>query len=273
MRVRRTHDHEEIAADGKICPRCGSAKVKRRGYHTTRRGRQQRFKCMCGKSFTTPNDIVVDGIALSGRYRTESITQISKLVKAGGSTRGIGSELGVSKATVMRIRRDVISQIGTIYCACGKVAGHNGWCGHLIEKRGSPPWQSQLKDINSLNFYIPSRPRYERPDIPNERETEIQLLVNHRHILSLEAQILGSPLGYDAASLHNFVPSDELNPLEALIQKEEFASAECQDRIYRLEQYRRWCERKSSAFQGIILNPLRELHMKEDCARGHSQPP
>lgn len=242
------------------CPMCGSSKTKRRGNYKNKRGACARFQCMaCCKTFSQPKDIEIDGIRLSGRYRTEQITQIVGLLqKPGGTTRRISAELGVAKATVMMIRRDVISQIA-LYCACGKVAGHKGWCGPTIaNSHNRTAWlYGALKDIGHkrvqrVQIYVPVRPRYERPDIPNERETEIQMLVNNRHILSLEAPLPGSLLGYDAASMHNFVPSDGLNPLEALIQKEEFESAEWQEqeqeRLFRLEQWRRWRARQSSAF-------------------------
>ena len=47
---------------------------------------------------------------------------------AGAGIRAAASAAGVSKVTVNRYRRLLVASGVTLYCGCGKTAGHNGWC-------------------------------------------------------------------------------------------------------------------------------------------------
>lgn len=165
----------------------------------------------------------------------------------GGSVRDISAHAGIAEMTAWRIWKDVRREVGVIYCQCGKVAGHKGWCGFRIAKSPSriTALLGQLRDISRLNIYVPTRPRYERPEIPNERETELPLLVNQRFVCEFDSPVRG----YDGESLYNFVAdSAAKTPLEILLEKEEYMTGEPSDRARRITEWERWCERKSSAF-------------------------
>lgn len=85
-------------------------------------------------------------------------------------------------------------------------------------------------------------PLYERPDIPNERETEISLLTNRRWMVALDA-----PVWADGQTHHHSMRSDALTPLEILMLKEQEESEEERDRQKRIEEWNRWQIRKRSA--------------------------
>lgn len=167
-----------------------------------------------------------------------------QMVLRGESTRFIAREVGINKNTAYTLGIRVRESYGAIYCKCGKVAGHKAWCSHRMAQFGVP-WRSQLKEITSFNIYIPNRPRYERPDIENERETEIPLLLNRRFIKSFDAPING----YDDEVLHSFIASGCETPLEILMAKEDYMIGEFSDRIKRIEEFKRWQDRQKSAFQ------------------------
>lgn len=93
----------------------------------------------------------------------------------------------------------------------------------------------------------PTRPRYERPEIPDERATEIPLLINRRGVKSLDA-----PLFDDFDSGHTFFKSEALNPLEILLLKEEQNDDEVKQRLQRIAEWNRWIERKRSAFYQAV---------------------
>lgn len=159
------------------------------------------------------------------------------------SVREISAVSGIAEMTAWRIWRQVRRERGTIYCACGRPTPHRGWCAPRMAR--SPNRIAyhigQMRDISQLNIYVPSRPRYERPDILNERETEITLLVNRPNAVSLDAPMFdGLENGY------TFFKSATLTPLEILMIKEE--SGERQNRLERIEEWNRWCERRNSAF-------------------------
>lgn len=100
----------------------------------------------------------------------------------------------------------------------------------------------QWRNITTLNIYVPSRPRYERPEIPHERETEIPLLVNSRRVVSLDAPV------FDLENSHTLFKSAELTPLEILLLKEERQSEEWQERQRHISEWNRYLKRKQSAF-------------------------
>lgn len=108
------------------------------------------------------------------------------------------------------------------------------------------PWRSQIKDVTSFNIYIPSRPRYERPDIPNERKTEIPLLVNRRYVRSLDA-----PMFDVDESGHTFFKNElTMTPFEIVcLNEERLMENKYESRAWRIAEWERWCERQTSAFQ------------------------
>lgn len=57
----------------------------------------------------------------------EKIIKIRPLLQEGYSTRGIAKKLSIHKNTAMRYRR-IIFKEKIIYCPCGKIAGHQGFC-------------------------------------------------------------------------------------------------------------------------------------------------
>ncbi len=89
----------------------------------------------------------------------------------------------------------------------------------------------------------PTRPKYERPEIPNERETEISMLVNNPAIKSLDAPV------YESETGHSFYAGEGLSPLEILLLKEEMQSVEFREKQKRIEDFKRFESRKMSAFQ------------------------
>jgi hypothetical protein len=163
----------------------------------------------------------------------------------GESTRYVAEVVGMDKNTAWTIQKQTWAEHGLVTCACGKIAGHRGWC--EIRAARSPNMIASLvrqwRDITTVQIYVPTRPRYERPEIPNERETEIPLLVNRRNIRSLDAPVFdGDECG------HTLFKSDTMNPLEILLLKEEQQSEEYLQRGRRISEWKRWRERKSSAF-------------------------
>lgn len=153
---------------------------------------------------------------------------------AGETTRFVAVTVGIDKNTAWTIRKQAKEKMGVIICACGKPAGHKGWCGARLARSPNRirSLLSQLRNITSFNIYVPSRPQYERPDIENERETEVPLLVNRKFIRSLDAPV------YDGEDNgHSFFSSGHLTPLEELIQKEELQSEEAIQRRRRIEDF------------------------------------
>lgn len=161
------------------------------------------------------------------------------------SCRRVALLVGIDKNTAWSIARRIKSECGVIYCQCGKVAGHKDWCGWRTaqsEKR-TAYMAGVFRNISTLNIYIPSRPQYERPEIHNERETEISLLVNQRHIRSLDAPMFD---GDDCG--HTFFKSSQMTPFDLLCLKEEAElENKYESRAWRIAEWERWCERKKSA--------------------------
>lgn len=92
---------------------------------------------------------------------------------------------------------------------------------------------------------VPSRPQYERPEIPYERETEIALLTDRRWVVCLDA-----PLD-DDGDLHSNISGSALTPLEILMMKEDEESPETQWRRRETDRFTRWAERQASAFAEV----------------------
>jgi len=179
------------------------------------------------------------------RISSEKEALAIRLFLSGHTGRMVADEAGINKNTAWTLGRKVREAFGTIYCQCGKVSGHKDWCGFRISK--SPARTAYMagvfRDVGSLNIYIPSRPRYERPDIANERETEIPLLVNRRSVASLDATVFDG-----GNSRHEIIACDNMTPLEALMMKEEIESREYAQRIKDIRLFERFTERKTSAF-------------------------
>ena len=91
--------------------------------------------------------------------------------------------------------------------------------------------------------YLPAPPPYERPEIPNERETEIPLLTAMRQAVALDAPAPGRD-----ESNYQFVSSGSMSPDEILMMKEEMETQEYAERQQRIRQYERFESRRASAF-------------------------
>jgi hypothetical protein len=64
----------------------------------------------------------------------EKLVVISDMLFAGNSIREIRAATGVSKNTVRRYKDVLGVRNIDIRCACGKQAGHRGWCSHRLAK-------------------------------------------------------------------------------------------------------------------------------------------
>lgn len=166
----------------------------------------------------------------------------------GESVRLVSASVGIAEMTAWTLQKKVRAEVGVIYCRCGKVAGHRGWCGFRIARSPNriESYIGQLRDIATIQIIIPARPRYERPDIENERETEIRLLVNQRNAIPLDA-----PLFDTERSGHEMWGSNSLTPLEILLLKEEQESEDFRLRNKSIVEWERWRWRKASAFSNI----------------------
>lgn len=82
-------------------------------------------------------------------------------------------------------------------------------------------------------------PRYERPDIPYERETDLPMLVNRRNAIALD-----STFSDGDAPMHECYAFGGTNPLEILMLREEMESEEYRARQARLESWNRWNEKR-----------------------------
>ncbi len=90
------------------------------------------------------------------------------------------------------------------------------------------------------------RPVYERPNIENERETEIPMIQRWRNVVSLDAPVFNYQNG------HQYFSSESQTPLEILMMKEEMESEEWQERERRLVEWRKFEQRNRSAFKELI---------------------
>ena len=61
---------------------------------------------------------------------SSTVGELHALRQGGAGVREIARVLGISKNTVSRYLPDK----NTASCPCGKLAGHNGWCAHRLDK-------------------------------------------------------------------------------------------------------------------------------------------
>lgn len=108
-----------------------------------------------------------------------------QLILSGTTTRNVGRMAGINRMTAWKLSKLVIREHGPIYCQCGRIAGHRGWCSpRLARSPGCAGWVlSHIRDINAKR----------------RRRTMVSL---------------------DTGGYH-FIPSGELDPLELLMRKEE----------------------------------------------------
>ncbi len=173
------------------------------------------------------------------------------MILAGETTRHIASEVGIDKNTVWTLSKRVRAVVGLIYCACGKIAGHRGWCGPRIARSPNKIklMTYQWLDFSRVNIIVRARPTYERPEISNEKETEIPLLVNQRNAISLDSR-----LGEDGHSLYDFfdIGRGQITPADYLMLKEEFESEEGFFKMKDMQAWERFVKTKQSAFAAEI---------------------
>lgn len=91
-------------------------------------------------------------------------------------------------------------------------------------------------------------PRYERPDIPYERETEIKMLLWQRHVSALDAPLFDG----ETMTMHDKFCCGVLNPLEILMLKEQEESEEELERQKRIQEWQRWEAKRTSVFKNLV---------------------
>lgn len=120
---------------------------------------------------------------------------VRSLILAGTTTRNVGRMVGINRMTAWKLSKMVIAEHGPIYCQCGRIVGHRGWCSHrLARSPGCAGWV--LSHIKDINICVPT-------------PKPVCLLVSRWNTMSLDAG------GY------HFIPSEEPTPLELLMQREE----------------------------------------------------
>lgn len=99
------------------------------------------------------------------------------------------------------------------------------------------------------------RPQYERPEIPNEQETEIPLLVKKRFMLALD----GTPFE-SSESYHSFLNTGVASPLDLLIEKEELP--EKLQHAHEAERFETWL-RANATWKHLVENtsPNRDSYL------------
>lgn len=105
-------------------------------------------------------------------------------------------------------------------------------------------WNS-YKDVTGLNYKnrhggLPQPAPYERPDIPDEFETEIPLLLSKWNAVPLDVSNSDREDGN-----HSFIASDCMTPLEALMLKEEIESEEHRQRLNDIILWERFQKREN----------------------------
>lgn len=117
------------------------------------------------------------------------------LIIAGNTTRNVGRMAGINRMTAWKLSKIVISEHGPIYCQCGRSSGHKGFCGFRIAN--SPNRIAYLlSHMRDISIYVPT-------------PKPVCLLSYRWDMLSLDAG------GY------SFVESEDLDPLELLMRKED----------------------------------------------------
>lgn len=107
------------------------------------------------------------------------------LILSGTTTRNVGRMAGLGRMTAWRLSKRVLQGQPPPHCQCGRLAKHIGMCSWRLSRCAS---------------YLARQPKY---------EAEIGLLTRWRNTVCLD------DLGYTV------IPSEELDPLELLMRKEE----------------------------------------------------
>lgn len=145
------------------------------------------------------------------------------LILGGETIKQIADAVGIGRTTVALLRKTIIS------------AGGIG----IIERR--PMWLRRFySKLKTINIFVPTtRPPYERPDIENEFETELPLLVKRRGVISLDAPLRWGGCG------HALFQNEQLTPFEICCLKEERElENKYESRAWRIAEWERWLERK-----------------------------
>jgi hypothetical protein len=173
------------------------------------------------------------------QFQRQELREIKRglLVKTILSTNGLTS--------LEEIRRAVAPEFELEGCS-RMVNSAREW-GYVVGERKQLIWLPEIPRI-IVRYPRQTRPPYERPDIPNERETEIPLLTKSRFIKSLDESF-----GDDDRTGYYFIPSNTLTPLELLLLKEDIESEENKDREQRIVEWNRWVERRQSVFSDIFI--------------------
>jgi transposase-like protein len=118
----------------------------------TRRG-TQRWTCLAAgcPDFDKPR-IDFNGWSTGGNYLPSTIRDdVRELLLDGGEVRRIARIMKISKNSVRRIKKELVSAGADLRCPCGRSANHNGWC---VERyRRSPARQEFMKNWNNRKKY------------------------------------------------------------------------------------------------------------------------
>lgn len=184
----------------------------------------------------------------------QEVEKLKSLVLAGATEREAGRLMGRSHGMHKRVQEIRRSSPVPVYCRCGRLAGHNGWC--PVRIADSPKWiatlVSRAPDINEFNKppRIPRekpqvRPPYERPEIPYEFETELNFLTRDFFRFRSMDDVWFDDSGKTG---HDLVCSNMMRPDELLMLKEENNSPDYYLDVRRREEFLNWLDRRNSAF-------------------------
>jgi hypothetical protein len=131
--------------------------------------------------------------------------QVELMLCKGFPIREVARSLGHGIRTVKKLHE----RLGfTIKCPCGRESTHRGWCHiRVLRSPSRLAFLSRWLGLNSPDeLYKPKPkpvPRYERAEIPYERETELPMLLG-RGVVSMDAET-----GEDEdTTLHSRISSD-----------------------------------------------------------------
>lgn len=230
------------------CPYCAGACIAFGFYKPKGSVRVGRLRCQrCQRTHSRLWRSKYEGNFIPSAKKQRAIA----LLNAGESIRRTAVEVGIAPMTANRLRKLIIAEKGTILCPCGKPGGHHEWCGYRISKHPNRvAWLLSLwRDISHVNIFVPSRARYDRPEIPHERSTELPLLVNQRFMRSLDAAFFDSD-----ADAHSVIAAPSLTPLESLLLKEEQESPEFLERKKRIIEWNAWALRKRKSLLTLKMD-------------------
>lgn len=130
------------------------------------------------------------------------------LILAGTTTRNVGRMAGLGRMTAWRLSKLVLRGQPPPHCQCGRLAKHIGMCSYRLSQ--CPSYLARrLRHLASINIHVP-KPRYDY-----SRRAEIGFLTKQSGMVCLDARC-----GKWNDSAYDFIPSEELSPLEILMQKE-----------------------------------------------------